>query len=186
MNPQIDSQRWKRIEGCLGYWISDEGNLSVEWTRRHTQKGSIRVPSEHPVPVPQMTNPRGYRYVRLRTDDETYKNFQVHRLVLAAFVGPCPLGHEGCHRDGSRTNSRLENLYWGTRAENCRDAVDHGRNPWSTISADQREAVVRLRNEGMRQVDIAAKVGIPQPSVSRILIKLGRRTQAARSGRATE
>lgn len=62
----------------------------------------------------------------------------VHRLVLEAFVGPCPEGMEACHWDGDPTNNRLENLRWDTRSENHRDAARHGthfstqkeRCPW--------------------------------------------------------
>jgi len=50
----------------------------------------------------------------------------VHRLVLAAFVGPCPEGQEGCHNDGNPMNNRLTNLRWDTRSGNMLDKVKHG------------------------------------------------------------
>jgi hypothetical protein len=56
---------------------------------------------------------------------------EVHRLVLLAFVGPCPVGEEGCHNDGDHTNNRLSNLRWDTRRENNLDAVRHGTHPWA-------------------------------------------------------
>jgi hypothetical protein len=40
----------------------------------------------------------------------------------------------GCHRDDDADNNRLENLYWGTPAENSRDAVDNGLNWKSNIT----------------------------------------------------
>lgn len=46
-------------------------------------------------------------------------------LVLAAFVGPCPDGMEGCHNDGDCTNDLLSNLRWDTRSANNLDAVRH-------------------------------------------------------------
>jgi HNH endonuclease/NUMOD4 motif len=49
----------------------------------------------------------------------------VHRLVLEAFVGPPPQGHEACHRDGKHLNNSIANLYWGTRSDNLRDQVRH-------------------------------------------------------------
>lgn len=55
--------------------------------------------------------------------------FGIHRLVLTAFVGPCPDGMGGCHWDGDGTNNRLANLRWDTRSENQRDKVRHGRHP---------------------------------------------------------
>lgn len=67
--------------------------------------------------------PAGHRSVYLAG-----KVCYVHRVVLTAFVGPCPDGMEGCHNNGNPTDNRLENLRWGTRSENSRDTVRHGRN----------------------------------------------------------
>lgn len=50
----------------------------------------------------------------------------VHRLVLEAFVGPCPEEMEGCHADGDPANNALANLRWDTRSANQADAVRHG------------------------------------------------------------
>jgi hypothetical protein len=50
----------------------------------------------------------------------------VHRLVLAAFVGPCPEGMEVRHLDGNPANTRLANLRYGTHSENELDKVRHG------------------------------------------------------------
>jgi len=51
----------------------------------------------------------------------------VHRLVLAAFIGPCPGGMEACHRDGDNKNNVVDNLRWGTHVSNCDDRKRHGR-----------------------------------------------------------
>lgn len=52
----------------------------------------------------------------------------VHRLVLEAFVGPCPSGCEGCHYDGNPANNIVSNLRWDTTKNNCLDKRRHGRN----------------------------------------------------------
>lgn len=51
---------------------------------------------------------------------------QVHALVLEAFVGPCPDGHECCHGDDVPFHNALDNLRWGTRSDNLHDAVRNG------------------------------------------------------------
>jgi len=53
--------------------------------------------------------------------------FLVHRLVLEAFVGPCPEGMLCRHLDGNGRNNNLSNLCWGTSKENCEDTKRHGR-----------------------------------------------------------
>lgn len=67
-------------------------------------------------------NRSGYKRVWLRVDGE-YKRKSVHRLVALAFIGEPPLGHVVNHKDGNRTNNRLENLEYITVSEN----VIHGR-----------------------------------------------------------
>jgi hypothetical protein len=54
------------------------------------------------------------------------RNYYTHRLVLLAFVGPCPEGLEGCHNDGDPSNNRLDNLRWDTRESNMADQIKHG------------------------------------------------------------
>ncbi|MGH8035083.1 MAG: HNH endonuclease signature motif containing protein, partial [Lysobacterales bacterium] len=53
-------------------------------------------------------------------------NRKVHRLVLEAFVGPCPDGMVGCHNDGDTRNNRLSNRRWDTPGSNNRDKQVHG------------------------------------------------------------
>jgi len=54
----------------------------------------------------------------------------VHKLVLLAFVGFAPEGYECLHDNGDPADNRLENLRWGTRGDNIRDAHRHGN--WMT------------------------------------------------------
>jgi hypothetical protein len=53
----------------------------------------------------------------------------VHVLVLEAFVGPCPAGHESLHGNDVPDDNRLINLRWGTRSDNLHDAVRNGCKP---------------------------------------------------------
>jgi hypothetical protein len=73
----------------------------------------------------------GHRLVGLRRGG-IYKSKSVHRLVLEAFVGPCPPGFVCRHINGDPDDNRLENLSWGTISENAIDRSAHGR--WSIQS----------------------------------------------------
>ena len=57
------------------------------------------------------------------------KNQYVHRLVLEAFVGPCPDGMESLHDDGNSHNNAADNLNWGTSTKNNKDRDRHGTLP---------------------------------------------------------
>lgn len=52
----------------------------------------------------------------------------VHKLVLAAFVGPRPHGLVTRHLNGNYTDPRLVNLVYGTYSENMCDIVVHGKH----------------------------------------------------------
>ncbi len=88
-------------------------------------------------------NGRNFRVLKLRylpngyvqsTLGKGYTKY-VHRLVLLAFVGPCPPGKECAHDDGVKTNNKLGNLAWKTKSANAIDKRRHGtalfgeRNP---------------------------------------------------------
>lgn len=69
----------------------------------------------------------GHLTVRLNFEAKS-KTFYVHRLVLEAFVGPCPEGMECLHgRNGVEDNS-VSNLRWGTSSENNLDIKRDGNN----------------------------------------------------------
>jgi hypothetical protein len=62
---------------------------------------------------------RGFAGVRHR---------RLHRLVLEAFVGPCPPGLQACHADDVKANNVLSNLRWDTASGNGLDQVRNGRH----------------------------------------------------------
>lgn len=72
--------------------------------------------------------PSGHKAVHLYRNGRSERRL-VHRLVLEAFVGPAPDGHECLHGDGDPGNNFVENLRWGTHSENMLDSVRHGTHP---------------------------------------------------------
>lgn len=73
----------------------------------------------------------GYRTVNLTNKYKARRLF-IHRMVLEAFVGPCPPGMEVLHINGVRDDNRLANLRYGTRSENMIDALRHGTHPMAS------------------------------------------------------
>lgn len=73
--------------------------------------------------------------IRARVRDKTghlsftisrHKEEQVHRLIAAAFLGPCPEGMMVLHNNGDPTDNRPVNLRYGTCADNDHDLYLHG------------------------------------------------------------
>lgn len=55
---------------------------------------------------------KGYLNAKLVAKDRKKMTVYVHRLVLTAFVGPCPEGMAGLHENGNIVDNRLSNLRW--------------------------------------------------------------------------
>ena len=118
-------ETWMPVVGYEGsYEVSDKGrvrSLDRLDSRGHRLSGQmLRTP----------LNGNGYPSFGPCANG-TQRPMTVHAAMLTAFVGPAPLGHEGCHGNGDRTDNRLENLRWGTRSENVLDKVKHGNHPQS-------------------------------------------------------
>lgn len=107
-------EQWKPVVEFDDYEVSDLGNV------RSTKRGSPRLLK----PGKSGTNGE-YRCVYLSKDSKVYPKL-VHRLMLEAFVGPCPDGHETRHVNGVAFDNRLENLEWATHMDNMQDKIAHG------------------------------------------------------------
>jgi len=112
----------------------------------------------------------GYIRVVLYRGEEREEH-PLHRLVLEAFVGPCPSGMEACHNNGIRADCRLSNLRWDTRSGNSNDKHAHGTMVRGEAfhSAKLTEAQVQaIRVDGRLHTDIAAEYQIERRQVSQI------------------
>lgn len=97
----------------------------------------------------------------------------VHRIVLEAFVGPCPDGMEALHRDGVPNNNRLTNLRWGTRSENISDAIHHaamprGETKWNAKLRDEDIPTIRALIGTRSAASIAREYGVSEASIRQV------------------
>ena len=113
------TETWKPILDLPGYDVSDCGNVR-SWFNTH---GQI---VDHPHPLKQALNRKGRPTIRVRRKDQKY-TLSVHRLVLEAFVGPCPEGMQACHYDDNSLHNYLDNLRWDTPAANVQDKRRNGK-----------------------------------------------------------
>lgn len=122
------NEEWRPVVGYEGiYEVSNMGNVrSVDRTvSRKVGKGAdpdrlIFIFAKGVLLTPGISG-NGYPTVSL-----CGKTHTVHSIVITTFRGPPPKGEECRHRNGNRTDPRLDNLEWGTRKENISDMVKHG------------------------------------------------------------
>jgi len=160
----------RAISGFFGYFIDDSGTV---WSIRGKGKpGALR---DVPGRLRTQENQHGHPFIYLRVKMKRYK-FYIHRLVLQAFVGPCPEGMECRHLDGNPRNNKLTNLKWGTRQENESDKVAHGtgnqgeRNGMSKITWEVAEEIRKRYASGKEtQKAIGMDYGISDGTVCNIV-----------------
>ena len=127
--------------------------------------------------VAQRISQRGYFVVELKRSSGGRKEQagkQVHRLVLEAFVGPCPSPrHEPCHGPNGKLDNRVSELRWGTPEENngpdkVRDGKSNrGERCGSAILT--AAAVIECRRRyaaGEMQAALAVEFGVNSGSLS--------------------
>lgn len=89
-------------------------------------------------------NAQGYRTVRV-TYDGCRHHLLVHRLVAVAFLGPppSPQHQDVNHRDRNRSNNRIENVEYVTRAQNVQHSYDTNPNRVSNARALSKPVLAR-------------------------------------------
>lgn len=160
-------EAWKPVLGYLGlYEVSDQGRVRsvTRVIGNRTWPGKIRITGAHP---------RGYRSVVLSVAGSR-RSVLVHRLVLEAFVGPCPPGMEACHQDGDRTNNVLVNLRWDDHRSNMADRIRHGtmsqgeQHGCAVLDEASVNGIIRGIRDGETQRAIATDLGVSPSSICRI------------------
>lgn len=130
------AEQWRPVVGFEGYYeVSDQGG--VRSLDRVVDRGGSPMRRRGQPLSTSGVHPSGHLYVNLRMNGGGGTH-QVHRLVMAAFAGPCPDGMEVRHLNGDPTDNRLENLAYGTRSENIRDQVTHGVHNMASLTGCKR------------------------------------------------
>jgi len=116
---------WRVLPSCEFYEVSDQGDVrSLDrvislasrnaMTYERSRKGQTLKPVRHS---------QGYLMVNVPS------RRSLHSVVAEAFIGPRPHGYDINHKNGIKTDNRVENLEYCSRSDNMRHAVATGLCP---------------------------------------------------------
>lgn len=150
----MENEIWKDVVGWEGlYRVSNMSRLYS------TKNNIILKPG---------VGGKGYHYVTLYGNGSS-RGFAVHRLVLIAFVGPCPEGVEACHYDNNKINNKLENLRWDTPINNKKLDI---RGPHYCIPIGERVGSAKLTEKEVREIRRLGKMGMKHSEISKLVNKI--------------
>jgi hypothetical protein len=132
--------------GHPGYRVGDDGTL---WSRRRNGRGNYL--NDFWVKLKLSNNCKdGYYYLNF-SYKRVRKRLYIHRLVLLAFVGPCPERMQACHApDRSVSNNHIYNLRWDTSMANHKDCERDGMTAKGERVASAKfttDSVLQLRED---------------------------------------
>lgn len=166
-------EEWRTAPGYDDYEVSNLGRVRSRDRVRTSRWGANRkLPGRILLGT---SDAYGRRFVCLRWRTNSPRRVAVHRIVLAAFVGPCPQGMEGCHNDGDASNNHLDNLRYDTHQANVDDRHRHGtvlkgeRHPGSKLSAETVRAIRKACANGVLQNHAALLFGVSKQTVNYIV-----------------
>lgn len=112
-------------------------------------------------------NSVGYHVVNF-SESGKIKLQYVHRLVAAAFFGPSVLQIN--HKDLNRINNNIDNLEYVTVFENILHAFKNNVRVGRTrLSAEQRQEIRNLRENGIPVKVISKKYQMSEPAIYEVL-----------------
>jgi len=114
-------ETWKYIDGYEGYYeVSTLGNVrSIDRKVPNARHGEINCKGKKLKPA---IDACGYFRVAL-SKNRKLSTYKVHRLVMLAFIGESKL--QVNHKNGIKTDNRLENLEYCTQSENILHAYQN-------------------------------------------------------------
>lgn len=171
----MTEEAWLPAPGYHGiYEVSDKGRVrsldrvttSVDGRQMH-YRGRILRPAN---------GPRGYLTVSLHRGGR--ETGVVHRLVAVAFLGAPPTERAQVnHKNGRKTDNRVENLEYVSPAENTLHALDTGllnirgeSSPNSKLTVRQVREIRACAGQ-VRQIDLARRFGVSPRAIRCIVLR---------------
>ena len=117
-------------------------------------------------------NGAGYKVYGLQRRDKSNAAIRyAHRLVAIAFIDNPNKFPQVDHKDHTRDNNVVDNLYWTTQKQNTQDGIKAGKinanRPKSnrTLTKEEICTIALLESEGYGVAEIAKKLGCHRTTI---------------------
>lgn len=168
-------EEWRDIPSLVDYQASNLGRIRSTLNKRFKP-----AKPGHTILKSQRERDGRYR-VSIRIKG-VCKRHLVHKLVMEAFVGPCPNGHQVNHIDGDHTNNVLSNLEYITQRANYDHSIVHALHPRNDAhhgiklsEQDVRDILKELQDPSWgKSKELAQKYGVSQTWISAIKTRKSR------------
>ena len=153
-----------------GYHVTKDGRIFS----RRLKGPSIRLGNSWKEISPMSDN-FGRKKVVLTDINGKKFNLKIHRLVLEAYIGPCPKGMICCHNDGNNTNNNLNNLRWDTIKNNSIDIINHGNSQrgekscHSKLKEEDIQEIRKLKSSGLSYKKIGKIYNVDYSTIYKII-----------------
>ena len=141
----MTKEKWVSIPGFSKYKVSNLGKVvSTRWRKRE------RLLTGH-------KTDKGYISVYLKNDDGRYKARTIHRMVGIGFLPNSENLPQLNHKNGIKTDNRVENLEWCNNSHNIKHSYRTGlKQPL----VGEQNGFSKLTNVGVRRIKMALQTGI--------------------------
>lgn len=153
---------WRKLDWLPSYYsLGSDGRIKSEYG------GKIRFLSG-------VRSPTGYQRVCIKLPDGSHVSKFGHRLIAEAFFGKSALCVN--HKNGNKTDNRIENLEYVTPAENSAhanivlDAFLRGENnPYAKLNGPEVEIILALHANGVSQTELSKQFNCSKGNIGFIV-----------------
>lgn len=160
-------EKWKDVPGYEGlYQVSDLGNLrSLDRKFTMLRKGFIVKTGRKGQLIKLNSDQQGYLKASLNKIGFKQKTFTIHRLVAIAFLPNLDCFPEINHKNGIKSDNRVENLEWCNNHHNIQHAIANGLR---RILRGEEQGCSKLTNDKVRQMRKLSETGLPYRKIAQM------------------
>jgi hypothetical protein len=142
-------EKWRNIPGYPNYEASDLGRIrSIERVNQFGHKLESKILSYH-------LSPKGYLCVSVGDRLTIGRTKRLHRLVALAFLPNPEKLSQVNHKNGNKSDNRIENLEWISNSNNKKHAVAN-----SLYAYGSKHGRSKLKEQEVKAIKFLIKRGV--------------------------